>query len=132
MRCSVIKLHRRNLLLPSPGYAIAVFNYLHHPDVLPTVHTNRQNLIGAARFLAGLITEFANLEALIMEFDSAWYEEAASNTRNWVDDMLNEMEQALVPLVLSGRAPPNTAAITAYIARLRIRRGDIKASPRKQ
>ncbi|OLN92821.1 hypothetical protein CCHL11_06703 [Colletotrichum chlorophyti] len=111
--------------------AIAVFNYLNHPDVLPTVQTNRENIIVAARLLASLIVEFATLEALVREFDEAWYANAADRTRNWVDEMLDDMESALVPLVLANRAPPNTAAITAMIRRLRDRKGDIKAPPRK-
>uniref|UniRef100_L2G271 Uncharacterized protein n=1 Tax=Colletotrichum fructicola (strain Nara gc5) TaxID=1213859 RepID=L2G271_COLFN len=111
--------------------AISVFVYLNHPDVLPTVQGNRQNLFNAARLLAMLIIEFANLEYLVREFDDAWYEEAARRTRAWAEEMLDSIQNALAPLVLSGRAPPNMAAIHAAIAALRGRLGDIKAPPRK-
>ncbi|GJC88497.1 hypothetical protein ColLi_11335 [Colletotrichum liriopes] len=122
----------QNQFFEAVANAIAVWNYLNHPDVLPTVQDNRQNIIDAARLIATLITEFASLEALVMEFDDAWYENAADRTRTWVDEMLDEMEQGLAPLILSGRAPPNTSAIVAMIASMRNLRGDIRAPPRKK
>ncbi|KAF3803344.1 hypothetical protein GCG54_00004511 [Colletotrichum gloeosporioides] len=88
---------------------------------------NFGNLFNAAHLLAMLIIEFANLEYLVREFD----EEAARRTRAWAEEMLDDIQNALAPLVLSGRAPPNMAAINAAIAALRGRLGDIKAPPRK-
>ncbi|KAF6804960.1 mutanase [Colletotrichum plurivorum] len=111
--------------------SIAVFVYLNHPDALPTVQNNRESLFVAARFLSTLIVEFATLEALIRLFDEAWYEQAATLTREWAEDMLNEIQDALAPLVLSGRAPPNMASINIMIANLKARLGDIKPPPRK-
>ncbi|EQB54827.1 mutanase [Colletotrichum gloeosporioides Cg-14] len=69
--------------------AISVFVYLNHPDVLPTVQGNRQNLFNPARLLAMLVIEFTNLEYLVREFDDAWYEEAARRTRAWVSSEWN-------------------------------------------
>ncbi|KAF6805710.1 mutanase [Colletotrichum musicola] len=111
--------------------AIAVFLYLNHPDVLPTIQDNRENLFAAARFLATLIVEFASLEALLKLFDDAWYTEAARLTHDWVEEMLNDIQNELAPLVLSGRAPANMASINTMIANLKARLGDIKAPPRK-
>ncbi|KAF6808060.1 hypothetical protein CMUS01_13972 [Colletotrichum musicola] len=111
--------------------SIAVFVYLNHPDVLPTVQNNRENLFAAARLLAALIVEFATLEILLKAFDDAWYEQAASLTRGWAEDMLNEIQDELAPLVLSGQAPPNMASINLMIANLKARLGDIQAPPRK-
>ncbi|KAF6817199.1 mutanase [Colletotrichum plurivorum] len=111
--------------------AIAVFLYLNYPDVLPTIQDNRENLFAAARFLATLIVEFASLEALLKLFDDAWYTEAARLTHNWVEEMLNDIQNELAPLVLSGRAPANMASINTMIANLKARLGDIKAPPHK-
>ncbi|CAI0644031.1 unnamed protein product [Colletotrichum noveboracense] len=121
----------RNTMRDLRNGALTVFVYLNHPDVLPRVQGNRQNLFNAARLLAMLIIEFANLEYLVREFDDAWYGEAARRTRAWAEEMLDDIQNALAPLVLSGRAPPNMAAINAAIAALRGRLGDIKAPPRK-
>lgn len=108
-----------------------MFVYLNHPDVLPTVQNNRENLFAAARLLATLIVEFATLETLLKTFDDAWYEHAATLTREWAENMLNEIQDELAPLVLSGQAPPNMASINLMIANLKARLGDIKAPPRK-
>ncbi|KAF4916135.1 Mutanase [Colletotrichum fructicola] len=110
--------------------AIGVWNYLNHPDALPTVSTNRNNLIDGSGLIGRLVPAFARMRDILMEFDENWYNDAAERTRGWVDEMLDLILQDLDALSQAGRAPPNEFSIRARVARLLNRRGDIKPPKR--
>ncbi|KAF4860448.1 Glucan endo-1,3-alpha-glucosidase agn1 [Colletotrichum siamense] len=110
--------------------AIAVWNYINHPDVQPTVATNRNNLIEGTRIIAQLIGPLSRMRALLQEFDPVWYQAAADRTRRWVDEMLDLILQDLDALTQAGLAPANAHSIRLRVSRLLNRRGDIKPPPK--
>lgn len=107
-----------------------MWNYINHPDVQPTVATNRNNLIEGTRIIAQLIGPLSRMRALLQEFDPVWYQAAADRTRRWVDEMLDLILQDLDALTQAGLAPPNAHSIRLRVSRLLNRRGDIKPPPK--
>ncbi|KAM0272162.1 hypothetical protein ACHAQH_008839 [Verticillium albo-atrum] len=87
--------------LTSLRSVIAVWRYVHHDDVLPQIQQTRRlmrseiNHIEDATRRQAIRPSLAGFTAIFDEFDADWWEAAADHSRTWIEDYMNDAEQAL-------------------------------------
>ena len=84
----------RELLMRRLRMTVAVFRYLNHPIVLPIIQNNINNLDLAVGRLENLFpTDLSGAQDIFREFYPVWYTQATRNTRNWLFDQLEAIQE---------------------------------------
>lgn len=73
---------------------ISVFRYIHTPEVLSVIQTNRRNLLEATRVISANVVTLGDAHRLHEEFDSVWHSARTDRARDWVEDRLVQIIQA--------------------------------------
>ena len=108
----------RNTMFNSLRMIIGVFNYLHHPDLLPIIQGTIGEMTNAADEIASHVYPLRGVGTIWRQFVVSWYREAARRARTFVEDRIEQIRLHYEELERQGRLPNDSDEVDLLLGEL--------------
>jgi hypothetical protein len=90
---------------------IAIWRYLREPEVLGDVQNTRRRLDAQARWASQQVNDLRNLLSIFQEFDTDYWEAAATWAHDWVTGIIHRARTAYQTAIANGQSPTNAQRV---------------------
>ncbi|KAH8170471.1 repeat domain in vibrio, colwellia, bradyrhizobium and shewanella domain-containing protein [Sarocladium implicatum] len=106
---------------------IGVWNYMNHATMQPTIRQTIQELYAAGDYISANVPGLQNVGPMLREFFPNWYNEAARQSREYLQARLDQIRAAYELAIRAGTAPEHTQEVFTIIAQLEARLEDCQS-----